>query len=406
MAADPAAHPATRDDRLFDDGPRADLAPARDGDAEFAYANRSARPEAARVRAVLEQWLADYAASDRADLRTRLRSTNDAQFHAAFFELYLHALLHATGAAVEVHPPAPGGSPKRPDFLVRPSAGEPFYLEAIVATDRSVADVGADARMHEVYDALNTLDSPDFFLDLRVDGALASPVPRKPLVAMVRRLLRGLDPDAVGEQLRAGGLDALPACVYEHDGWVLEVRALPKSPAARGQPGLRPLGSRFYGVQEVDLRTPLRDAVLKKARRYGALESPYVVAVNAVAQHLHNIDVMEALFGKEQFFVSAADPHAEPRMERARDGALVGPKGVQNARVSAVLVVSALRPWHAAQAEPAVYHNPWAERPALDALRPLPRYVPVGTKMQHENGTDAATLLALPTGWPAVADDE
>lgn len=391
---------------LFDNAVRDDIAPACDGDSEFGYLNRSARPSAGRVRAMLDAWFARYPEAEQEEMRRRLRATDNSTFLSAFFELYLHELLICLDNRVEIHPAAPSGSPRRPDFLVHPLSGEPFYLEAIVATDRSSAAAGAETRMNEVYDAINDLESPNFFLDLRLAGAPGTSVPRNRLKAMIRQLLQDLDPDVCAALLAQGGLDALPSEVFEHDGWYIEVIPTPKSPESRGKPGIRPVGARFYEVHEVDYRTPLRNAILKKAGRYGRLDRPFVVAVNVVAQHIGRIDVMEALFGKERYFFAPYDPARELRMERAGDGAWVGPHGPQNTRVSAALIVRLLRPWTAGRETPRLYHNPYASWPATDLLDHLPRAVPVGQRMDEIDGATAARILGLPDTWPLVEPED
>ena len=49
-----------------------------------------------------------------------------------------------------------------------------FYLEAI-AVSNSVGEEAEANRMNQVYDALNNLASPDFYLGLRVEGAPETP---------------------------------------------------------------------------------------------------------------------------------------------------------------------------------------------------------------------------------------
>jgi hypothetical protein len=388
---------------LFDtDIDRSDTGPAKHGEPRFPYLNRTGRPEAAQVRDLLETWFAGYPPTGQVEIRARLRSPDIVHHHAAFFELYLHELLRVLGYKIELHPKIEG-TDRRPDFYVSRSETDAFYLEAIVATDQSAAEMAKEARLNQVYDALNTVNSPNFFIGVDTPEGPPSPPPGKMLRRAVEGFVKDLDPDALAEAFQQHGFDALPRGKFEHDGWVIEFFPMPKSPAARGDPGIRPLG--MMGSMEarmVDSRAALRDAVEKKASRYGELGRPYIIAVNAVTQHLDLIDVMEALFGKEAFiFRPGPDGQtSEPEMRRNPDGAWLGPRGPTNTRVTAVLVASSLVSWSVAAYSPSVYHNPWATSPCTEALMELPSYHPAGDRMELREGRSFRELVGLPEGWP------
>lgn len=91
---------------------------------------RAAGPTWDAVRDLTTAWLSRVASDGRADLVGRLRSPDDNQFRSAFWELYLHEALLASGFDVAIHPTLPGTT-RQPDFLA--GAGDTsFYLEAKV----------------------------------------------------------------------------------------------------------------------------------------------------------------------------------------------------------------------------------------------------------------------------------
>ena len=386
---------------LFDsDIDRSDAGPSRHAEPHFPYLNRSGRSEAGRIRTVLESWFSRYPAAGQAELRARFRSPDDVHHHGAFFELYLHELLVLLGYHVELHPHL-DGTDRRPDFYAERGQGDAFFLEAIVATDKSVRELAAEARLNQVYDALNAVKSPDFFIGVEAPEGPPTPPPGKALRAAVESFLQGLDPDWLAEAFQRSGFGALPRGKFAHDGWSIEFYPIPKSPAARGDQTIRPLG--MVGSMTprwVDDRVALRDAILKKASRYGDLEQPFVVAVNAVRQHLDMTDIMEALFGKETFVIHADERHNEPEMRRNPDGAWLGPSGPTNTRVTAVLVGSSIMPWSLAAYSPSVYHNPWGRCPCGRAFDQLPSYHPEGNTMSLRPGATFRQLAGLPEGWP------
>ena len=153
----------------------------------------------------------------------------------------------------------------------------------------------------------------------------------------------------------------------------------------------------------MDHRTPLRDAILGKAGRYGDLGMPYIIAVNDL-DLIDDIDIMDALFGQEQYtcFYSDENPKAPvfTQMSRIPNGAWVSPYGKRNTRVSGVLVVSRFRAWNTPRASVRLYHNPWAAMPYRSALTRLPQAIPCDGHMEMITGELVADLLQLSETWP------
>jgi hypothetical protein len=119
---------------VFEQGPRIDERPPRPKESAYAYLNRSARTEAERERARIEEWFERYPAAEGRDLALRLRSRLDDQHRAALFELRLHELLVGSGHQLAIEPKLPH-SWKSPDFLIDGR----LYLEAVMAAG---ADLG------------------------------------------------------------------------------------------------------------------------------------------------------------------------------------------------------------------------------------------------------------------------
>ncbi len=389
-------------DVLFETGPRSDLGPALYGESHFAYLNRSGRSEFGRVRQILEEWLSRYPKDDRSEWIARFRSRRDEHFHSAFFELYLHEALVCLGTRVSVHPDLPASS-GHPDFLFDEPSGQRSYLEATVVLSLSKEEQAAAARMNQVYDALNRkLDSPDFFLGLRIRGTPATPVPAGRLRSFLEAKLATVDPDECKALLEQGGAQKLPRWQFGWAGWQIEFVPIPKSKNRRGSPGLRPIGWEMPEFQYVDDRTPIRDAILKKATAYGDLNEAYVIAVNALGVSVDQTSILEALFGREQFVVRhgsdgrplALEPH------RAPDGVWTSASGPRFHRVSAALLVTGLMPWNVASKVPTLYHNPWAERPYSGCLTRLPQVVPQESTLTAREGIGSADLFGFPPAWP------
>jgi hypothetical protein len=387
---------------LFDDSvDRSGDGPPKHSEPRYQYLNRSGRLDIGRIRVTLEQWYARYPEEHQRDLLGRFRSDDDAHHVAAFFELYLHELLIRLDCRVVLHPELSGGVSTRPDFLVERLDGERFYLEAALATDESTEEASKRRMINVVYDTLNRMESPNFFIGVEPVGSPTSSPPGREIRSFLERELAKLNPDDVAQLIEKGGYRAAPEWRFEAAGWRAKFFPIPKSPDARGKPGVRPLGMWFHGVHQITTWQAIRDSVLAKAGRYGELDLPYVVAVDVFAEHQDRIQVMEALFGQEQIVIrwSGGIPgKAEPA--RAPNGVWTSETGPRNTRVSAVLIGENVLPSRAAAPTLCLYHNPWAKRAYRGALTRLPQAVPVVDHMEWRDGLHTADALGLPKDWP------
>lgn len=130
---------------IFDDIARENDQPRQEGEPLFSYPNKSSRPEAQRVRNLVDEWISEYPESDREALVARLRSDIDDPHQSALFELFLHKFLRARGCKIIEIEPKLEHTNKSPDFLVEGPTGERFYLEGVLASGRSNQETAAYA---------------------------------------------------------------------------------------------------------------------------------------------------------------------------------------------------------------------------------------------------------------------
>src|SRR5690242_10691330 len=181
---------------LFDDVAREFERPSGHSESAFAFLNRSARPTAARVRTLLDAWFWDFPENGRSDVRSRFRSDDRRQHLGALFELYCHALLRAQRYEIDVHPSIPGGGTTKPDFLVRKGSERLFYWECTLAAE-SDSDNAAEKRVNDLYEVLDRLDSPNFFVGVQISHAPETPPPGAKIRRFLSERLRALNADDV-----------------------------------------------------------------------------------------------------------------------------------------------------------------------------------------------------------------
>ncbi|MGO9643763.1 MAG: hypothetical protein ACLPY5_03330 [Candidatus Bathyarchaeia archaeon] len=382
---------------LFDDISREYQGPALYSEPRFTYLNRSARPEVVRIRASLEEWFSHYPEGDsKKDVAGRFRSGDDAQYRSAFFELLLHELLLQLKCELEPHPVIEGTT-NRPDFLVKPTIASPFYLELAVVSDESDDEAAARARINVIYDALDRLNSPDFFVEIRLSGLPASQLSARHVRAFLARNLASVDPDEITRLYKVKGLDALPRWSFREQDWTVDFCPIPKKPEARGKPGVRPIGAITSPAREIDPGSAIRDTLMDKAGHYGELNLPYVIAVNELTEFgTHTGDVMEALFGKEHALIPRDSlSKGDVRWERAPDGLWTSPSGPRYTRVSCVMIAR-VDAWDIPKAPICLYHNPWAQYAYSSPLTNLPQAKAENGEMKWFNGKLLGELLHLP----------
>ena len=187
----------------------------------FEYLNRSNRPEADRVRTLVDAFLSRIPKWHRRRLCDRLRLVDDIAHLGAFFELAVHELLIRAGCrAVAVEPPVEG-TEKAPDFLVETPSGDKIYFEATLATDQSLEDVAAQRQLDQAFKTIDSIPSPDFCASVSCVGntdsddhgqkveAKASAMAREPRPRRGKHRLAGRCRIRPGVRLR-GAFGSLP----------------------------------------------------------------------------------------------------------------------------------------------------------------------------------------------------
>ena len=281
--------------KLFDDSVRAYEGLREPRESIYQFLNCSARPEYEETRNLLEKWFQDYPEPYNLDLSKRIYSKADEDHLGGFFELYCYAWLHHQGFVVKPQQIVDVTKGNPIDFLVRSADAPLFYLEATVAMDVNTAAV-SQRILRELWNGLNTLQEPNFRIELYVERESTRSLPIKKMCSDIHDWLQTLDPDVVSGWKTTSIHDRWPC--YDLDGWKIVIIAIPKPPGDRGKPGNTVLGQRSP-VQWRKQHISLQAALKEKEDRYGNFELPYVIAIDALAINSLDCDIEEILFGQE-----------------------------------------------------------------------------------------------------------
>ncbi len=380
--------------KLFEDFVRTDASPARFTESSFSFLNRASWPEVEAVRTLLEKWFSTYPVPMRQELKNRFTSLAYSEHLGAWWELYVYSLYQALGYSIEVHPDVPGTDSKRsPDFLVSNDRAS-FYVECTAVSPRSHSGEPSGSGQSWIYDAINEVDNPNFYVGLRILQAGT----QQPRSSSVRRQLTQwlarLEPDAS---------DEIPPFLMEVKDWKLDVTAYRIPRENRTGTGrllgiLPPSGAFFVNDVEV-----IHDALRDKGGRYGErLDKPLIVAIASVSGFTDEEHVTDAVFGRKTLRITEGQDRSVHlvRMSNGYWRPATDDSPPRGARVSGVLFGQRLAPYSVATAFPKLWLNPWAFR-ALTATEPFT------TVARHDNGeiievpgTGGALVLGLASSWP------
>ncbi|MGD0799502.1 MAG: hypothetical protein ABR910_17435 [Acidobacteriaceae bacterium] len=374
--------------------------PKRYSEPTYPYYRDSERVGVSAIRDLLEIWFAEIPETEKLDLKKRFRSPIELHHRAALFELYLHRLLVSSGHTAEFHPVVENKA-TRPDFLATLGGRPRFYVEAVTVGDSQLTEV-EENRVNLVYDTLNVIESPDFFLSVSVDGAPSSSPSGAQLRKDLGRWLSSLDWSVVNAYYSSGDFASVPTYIWEHKGWKVEFEPIPKGPKTRGTKSVRAIAlTAPQKARRVSHDLMVREAVISK-NRYGKLTLPLLVAVQVVGDFPVDLyDVLNGLLGQESFVVRR---DGSSWTERIANGAWVSRSGPQNTTVSAAAVWSTLVPWSFASVEPIMVHNPFAEIALSETTLPITQHKVCDGKLQELKGCSISTALCLPASWPPPVD--
>ncbi len=363
---------------VFDDIAQRETRRKKMTESVFTHLNSSARPGDVASRALIEEWLAQVPVSEQDEFRSRFRSGDDIQFNTAFQELFWHEFLRSQCCGLDFHPPIAGSS-KRPDFLVCQPSADSFILEARTSTEVATGPEN-NPRANRIREFLRqmTLNSHRLGIDELTVGTLD--LPQK---AFRKHITDAIDADPSSKMVR------IPPYATK-DGWHIRLTAF--SGTHYGGSHSSTVMQEAWGKTWTGPSYPLRDALKKKASKYGQLSMPYVIAINSADALLTGRDFEQTLFGVRPGITIAG---MTDELARGFWGRENNPK---HKRVSAVLFTTNL--WPATvlmgQVYACLWINPWADRPYDGLLTELPTFRFENGDVKESPGRPWHRLMNLP----------
>ncbi|SOD94273.1 hypothetical protein [Caenispirillum bisanense] len=330
-------------------------------------------------------------------LKKRLQSQSEKDRQGAEFELLLHEMFRRAGCQLTPHPKISGSS-ETPDFLVDTPDGKSFFLEATVVTGTSDHFEKSEARKRPLLEKLYRLRREGIYLEFGIYGTPEQPVATRAIIRRVQDWLACLSVEAVRRRRRYLTNHAerypryrLPRLGEREPEWKepdppsspaektslyiilgeechLIVVAWPEDEVPAGIP-LQVLCQPFFGEPGIKAK------LAKKARKYGPVDKPLLVAVNVMRHFGSSLSDVGARFSEE--ILGYRDTNFDEDGNLV-DGAYIN--GVlsptANRKVSGVLVFTKFDVKHLQDSYARWIINPWARIPLTNLPVELPPYDP------------------------------
>lgn len=201
------------------------------------------------------------------------------------------------------------------------------------------------------------------------------------------------------KELQSNSREKIPHWDYTSDGMHLQITPIAVDKTRRLYSGS--LGSSSRDFHTANQHEKLRNKLIDKAKKYGALHMPFIITVNSMNSFSNEITIREALFGTEEIVVSKQiESNPKLLVRHKRDGLWTNnPKKPSNTHVSGVLVIEKLYPWSIHTTKARLYHNPWATYPLNRELTELPQAIPENSNLNFTEGKTLGEIFNLPKDW-------
>ena len=318
---------------LFEDTERSYLGPANNNETQFEFYNRSARKDISIIRSKLNDWFLKIPESEKKEFKSRFKNT----FDDTFYELFLFNLFQDLGFTIEIHPVVPNSS-KRPDFLIRKDKLE-IYVEAKISKDKSAEQEAFERMENQFYDSMNKINSDNFMLAVEKIRFISGLQPKTNVIRKyVETELLKLDPDHVTENMKVNGVRNIKI-EYKDSDLHIVLNPIPVIPNARLGSDRRAIGMYPFESYNDGGEVSLKNSINFKAKRYGELDKPFIICVNALGKNTTSIhDIDNAIWGSLTISYSENPNNRDEKWIRQPDGIFQDINGPKRKDLTAVLI--------------------------------------------------------------------
>lgn len=372
--------------KLFEDIPRHSLDLPKHNYDSYLYIHQSARAEVEEVRNLLNTWFDDILASEKGELIRRFKT----DFDSSFYELFLFQLFKKLGFEISFHPDVPNSS-KKPDFLLKKDGIE-IYAEAKISRNKSEAEESIEKKINTIYDNLNKIRPKGFLLKIEELRIKTKKQPSsKKIVKELKEQIEKLDHDTVTRLTLERKLKPI---IYEDHEVYISIKPIPVISEAKEIVFEKPIG--IYPIEffQETGEEALKNSILKKAKRYGTLDKPFIVCINMIGDKIMgNWGIENIIWGSTAISFSK-NPLDKGKVIRQPDGVFLNHNGVRLKNLSGIFVTRVF-PYSIADAKYWLFEHPFTENKLDFNFLGLKSYYVKDNKIVINEGDDIAKILDI-----------
>lgn len=377
---------------LFDEIQRTFLGPSNQNENEYDYYNRSARKDITIIRTKLDEWYNLIPDSEKKELKSRIKK----KFEDVFYELFLYNLFINLNFQITIHPKVPNSNNK-PDFLIKKGKLE-IYVEAKISKGKSEKEEAEERMKNQFYDAINKIKTESFILQIKDIQFVSGKQPKtKNIIFEIESKLQILDPDFIEKCIKVNDFNHFIEYNDSDIHVILSPIPIPKD--KRGKSDRRPVGiypiEVFYGGGEESIR----ESINRKAKRYGELDRPFIICVNALNIKTNSRDdVDSAIWGTLAFPINNNLKGLTTKSGHMPDGVFFDKNGPRRKHLSAVLI-NKVFPFNIPTSQYWLYENPFSNyKIDFDDLGLKYNYIK-DNYVENTDGDDLHSIFRMKKNW-------
>ncbi|AZI32424.1 hypothetical protein [Kaistella carnis] len=379
--------------KLFENKPRKFQGPADENETIYNYYDRSARKDIGNVRELLESWFENLPNNEKNETKERFKKN----FDSVFYELFLYNFFLKLGFEIIIHPIIKN-TKKRPDFLIKKDNLE-IYVEAKISEAKSEVEKSFDNLIRRFYDKISKIKSDHFIFHIEELTIKTTNQPStKELKAKILEKLATLNHNTELEKAKTKNFDNFQKINYENNEINISITFLPVNVDAIGNArrsvGITPIETFIGGAEEA-----IRESIRKKSKRYGKLDKPYLICVNALSiksSSLHDIE--SAIWGSLAISFSTNPENTNGKFIRNADGIFYnnGAKRIRN--VSGVMV-NRIFPNNIPESKYWIFAHPFTENSLDFKQLGLPYCYVKESQVINNECQNLREIFELPINW-------